>query len=62
MLAGVVKGKTNRAIAADLGITSKTVEYHRARLMEKLGVTSVAELVRLAFDTPEASTEKNSGA
>jgi FixJ family two-component response regulator len=62
VLAGIVKGKTNRAIAADLGITSKTVEYHRARLMEKLGVTSVAELVRLVFDTPEAFTEKNSGA
>lgn len=62
VLAGVVKGKTNRAIAADLGITSKTVEYHRARLMEKLGVTSVAELVRLVFDTPEGYAEKNSGA
>lgn len=58
VLAGVLKGKTNRAIAADLGITSKTVEYHRARLMEKLGATSVAELVRLVFGTPEVVTGK----
>lgn len=52
VLAGVVKGRTNRDIAADLGITIKTVEYHRARLMEKLGASSVAELVRLVFTTP----------
>lgn len=58
VLTGILKGKTNRDIAADLGITSKTVEYHRARLMEKLGASSVADLVRLAFSTPEMFRDK----
>ncbi|MGZ5038548.1 MAG: response regulator transcription factor [Usitatibacter sp.] len=42
----VVAGKMNREIAEGLDISIKTVEAHRARLMEKLGVSSVAELVQ----------------
>ncbi len=42
----VVAGKMNREIAEALDISIKTVEAHRARLMEKLGVSSVAELVQ----------------
>lgn len=45
----VVAGKTNRAIAEDLDISVKTVEAHRAHLMDKLGVGSVAELVQAAL-------------
>jgi two-component system response regulator TtrR len=42
----VVAGRMNREIAEALDISIKTVEAHRARLMEKLGVGSVAELVQ----------------
>ncbi|MEP7069125.1 MAG: response regulator [Usitatibacter sp.] len=42
----VVAGRMNREIAEALDISIKTVEAHRARLMEKLGVNSVAELVQ----------------
>ena len=42
----VVAGRLNREIAHDLDISIKTVEAHRARIMEKLGVGSVAELVQ----------------
>jgi len=43
----VIAGKPNKIIAADLGISPKTVEIHRGRVMEKMEVESVAELVRL---------------
>ena len=43
----VAVGKPNKIIADDLGISPKTVEIHRGRVMEKLQVDSVAELVRL---------------
>jgi two-component system response regulator TtrR len=45
----VVAGKLNRVIAEELLISIKTVEAHRARIMEKLGVDSVAELVQAAL-------------
>ncbi len=45
----IVTGKTNRAMAEALDISIKTVEAHRARIMEKLEVDSVAELVQLAM-------------
>lgn len=43
----VIRGRLNKQIAADLGISLKTVKVHRARAMEKMGVHSVAVLVRL---------------
>lgn len=43
----VVAGKLNKQIAGDLGIAEQTVKVHRARVMEKARVGSVAELVRL---------------
>jgi len=42
----VLEGKPNRQIAAELSISLKTVEFHRARIMQKLGVHSAAELFR----------------
>ncbi|QWT44953.1 response regulator transcription factor [Azospira inquinata] len=42
----VVEGKLNKQIADDLNISMKTVEAHRARVMEKMGVRSLAELVQ----------------
>lgn len=44
----VVTGMLNKQIAAALGIVEKTVKVHRARVMDKMGAGSVAELVRLA--------------
>ena len=45
----VVSGKINRVIAEELSIGVKTVEAHRAKIMEKLGVGSLAELVQIAM-------------
>jgi FixJ family two-component response regulator len=42
----VLEGKPNREIARELSISLKTVEFHRARIMQKLGVRSAAELFR----------------
>jgi FixJ family two-component response regulator len=44
----VVAGKLNKQIAADLGTVEKTIKVHRARMMRKLGVHTVQDLVRLA--------------
>ena len=44
----VITGMLNKQIAGELGTAEKTVKVHRGRMMQKLGITSVAELVRLA--------------
>jgi RNA polymerase sigma factor (sigma-70 family) len=44
----VIAGRLNKQIARDLGITLRTVKFHRGRMMKKLQVQSLAELVRLA--------------
>jgi FixJ family two-component response regulator len=43
----VVEGEANKAIAIDLGLSERTVEIHRAKVMEKMRARSVAHLVRL---------------
>ena len=43
----VITGKTNKMIAQELGLSTRTVEAHRARLMQRLGIRSRTELVRL---------------
>lgn len=48
ILHGIVTGLRNKQIAAELNICEKTVKVHRAHIMEKVGVRSVAELVRIA--------------
>jgi FixJ family two-component response regulator len=48
VLAHVVSGKLNKQIAFDLGTAERTIKAHRASIMDKLRVQSVAELVRLA--------------
>ncbi len=45
----VTDGKANREIAVALGVTPKTVEAHRARVMEKMRAESLAELVRMVL-------------
>jgi FixJ family two-component response regulator len=47
VLGHVVRGRLNKQIAADLGTVEKTIKVHRGRMMAKLKVRSVAELVRL---------------
>ena len=49
VLGGLANGLPNKTIAYDLGISPRTVEIHRANLMEKLGARSLSETLRLAF-------------
>ena len=49
VLQGIVAGKQNKVISAELEISLKTVEAHRASVMKKMGVKSVPELVRLVL-------------
>ena len=54
----VVDGMSNRSIAADLGLSPKTIEVHRARVMEKMKAQSLAELVRLCLAVSARSQER----
>lgn len=49
VLQGIVAGKPNKVISAELNISLKTVEAHRASVMKKMGVKSVPELVKLVL-------------
>jgi two-component system response regulator FixJ len=49
VLDALVNGQPNKVIAYDLGLSVRTVEVHRARMMERLGVRQLAEAVRLAI-------------
>jgi FixJ family two-component response regulator len=48
VLTHVIAGRLNKQIASDLGTVEKTIKVHRGRMMSKMGVHSVAELVRVA--------------
>ncbi|MEO0514581.1 MAG: response regulator [Planctomycetota bacterium] len=48
VMAAVVEGRLNKQIASDLGLSHKTIEVHRAHVMEKMSAKSLAELVRMA--------------
>jgi FixJ family two-component response regulator len=50
VLTMVSSGKPNKIMAADLGVSQRTVEIHRARVMEKMGASSLAQLVRMVMD------------
>ena len=45
----VVLGKANKVIASDLGVSQRTVEIHRSRVMEKMQAASLAQLVRMVL-------------
>lgn len=51
VLEGIARGKTNKAIAAELGISHRTVETHRESLMRKLRIRTVAGLTKFALET-----------
>ncbi len=53
VLALVTSGKANKVMAADLGLSQRTIEIHRARVMEKMGASSLAHLVRMVLDLEE---------
>lgn len=49
VMSQVVQGKANKVIAGDLGVSQRTVEIHRARVMEKMQAGSLAQLVRMVL-------------
>jgi len=49
VLEKVVEGRANKVIAADLGISQRTVEIHRARVMAKMQANSVSHLVQMVI-------------
>ncbi len=53
----VAQGVANKAIAADLGISERTVEVHRAQVMKKLGARTLAQLVRLHLQFDQLPTD-----
>jgi two-component system, LuxR family, response regulator FixJ len=62
VLDGLVAGRPNKLIAYDLGISVRTVEVHRTRMMERLGVRQFAEAIRLGvmarLDAPPAGDNR----
>jgi FixJ family two-component response regulator len=48
VLNGVIAGKLNKEVAAELGTAERTVKIHRANLMRKMGAASLADLIRMA--------------
>lgn len=51
----VTAGKANKIIAGDLDVSQRTVEIHRARVMEKMGASSLAHLVRMIIAAGEVT-------
>ncbi|MES2217878.1 MAG: response regulator transcription factor [Pseudomonadota bacterium] len=60
VLQGIVAGKQNKVISAELKISLKTVEAHRASVMKKMGVKSVPELVKLVLTNSVQETAAES--
>jgi two-component system, LuxR family, response regulator FixJ len=49
VLLGLLAGLPNKSIAYDLAISPRTVEVHRARIMDKMGARSLSELIRMSL-------------
>jgi FixJ family two-component response regulator len=50
----VITGKTNKVVARDLGASFRTIEIHRARVMTKMGASTLADLVRMVLASESA--------
>jgi two-component system, LuxR family, response regulator FixJ len=61
VLAHLVAGRANKLIAYELDISPRTVEIHRAHLMEKMQARSLSELIRLALGAGVAAAPKRGG-
>ncbi|TAK78602.1 MAG: response regulator transcription factor [Aquabacterium sp.] len=59
VLERIVAGRLNKQIADDLGISIKTVEAHRANVMEKLNANTVADLLKIALGASGATQAKS---
>jgi FixJ family two-component response regulator len=53
VMEGILEGKLNKVIGHELGMSTRTVEVHRARVMDKLGVRNASEMVRLVLTSPQ---------
>lgn len=53
VLKKILNGKANKVIAIELGLSQRTVELHRAHVMEKMDVKSLAELIKITLDAIE---------
>ena len=51
----ILSGKANKVIAAELGVSQRTIELHRAHVMEKMDVRSLAELIKITLNTVEST-------
>jgi DNA-binding NarL/FixJ family response regulator len=58
VLRRIAEGRSTKEIAFDLGLSVKTVETHRAQIMERVGIRDVAGLVRYAMRTGLVPPEK----
>ena len=54
----MMRGKPNKVMAAELGLSQRTVEIHRARVMEKTDASSLAQLVRMVMDSGQVPDTK----
>ncbi len=61
VMAMILSGHPNRRVAKELGISDKTVEAHRAHIMEKIGATSFADLVTKAVQTGNQPNGRQDG-
>ncbi len=59
VLAGIIDGRRNKQIAAELGIEERTVKMHRAVLLKKLGAASTADAIRIGLAGRPALTDEH---
>jgi two-component system, LuxR family, response regulator FixJ len=52
----IIRGRPNKMMAVDMGLSQRTIELHRSRVMEKMGANSVAQLVRMFLDVERAGS------